>query len=322
MTVRIGVIGCGAIARRQHVPLLLAAGATVTAFASRSRASAEAAAAEAGTGVVCATWQELLARDDVDAVTICTPNAAHAEQAVAAARAGKHVLVEKPLAVTVAEADAIVAAGRAAGVVVMTAHSARFAPPVVALGAALSRIGTPASVEASLCHAGPAAWSATADWFTDPARAGGGALLDLGVHLVDTLRWLLADEVEEVAAVLAGAPVEQDGVVVLRTVGGVPGTLHAGWRSVAGPGTSLTVRGSEGTLVLDERGPVLHLPGREPEPLPLGTADSPQHAFVRAVGAGRAESPDAYDGRAAVAVVRAAYLAAEQRRLVRVEEAR
>jgi len=316
-----GVIGCGAIARRQHIPLFLRAGATVTALASRSLASAQAAADDAGGGCVVEDWRELLTRDDVDAVTVCTPNAIHAEQAFAAIAAGKHVFVEKPFTVTVAEADAVIAAGRERGVVVMTAHSARFAPPMVALKDALHAhvIGTPVSVEASFCHAGPRVWAPEATWFTERALAGGGALLDLGVHLVDSLRWLLQDEFEQVAAVLDSHEVEQDAFVTFRTGRGVTGSLHAGWRCVTGSRVGLTIAGSAGTLVLDDRGPFLHRPGAAPEPLPLGShEDSPQAAFVRAVAAGRAESPDATDGRAAVAVVGACYQSAAKECTVRV----
>jgi predicted dehydrogenase len=320
--VRVGVIGCGAAARRLHIPELVAAGAQVTAFASRSVASAERARDEVGGGVVCADWRELLSLDDVDAVTICTPNALHAEQAVAAVRAGRPVLVEKPLTVTVAEADRVIAAAATSGVVVMTAHSARFNPAVVALKKALPEVGRVTSVDVTFCHAGPAAWSADATWFTDPVLAGGGALLDLGVHVADTLRWLLDDEFREVAGLLAGGPVEHDAVVAFTTAAGVTGTVHAGWRSLAGPQVSFTVHGERGTVALDDRGPVLRVAGQDPQPLPVATAaGSPARVFVDAVTRGAEARPDLYDGRAAVAFVQAAYRSAAERRTLTVEEA-
>lgn len=319
---RIGVVGCGAIARRQHIPALLAAGAELTAFASQSVASAELARAEAGSGTVCADWRELLGRADIDAVTICTPNALHAEQALAALAAGKHVLVEKPLTVTVAEADRIVTEAARTGLVAMTAHSARYAPAIAAMRAALSSgaVGTPTSVDAVFCHSGPTAWAPEASWFADVARAGGGALLDLGVHLIDALRWMLDDEFARVAASLADGPVEPDAVVLFTTRAGVTGTLHAGWRSVPGARVAVTVMGDAGTLVLDDRGVVLHRPASDPSAVPLGEAvDSPQAAFVRSIAAGTAEGPSVADGRAAVAVVEACYRAAAEARTVEVE---
>ena len=319
--VRVGVIGCGAIALRTHVPAFRSAGAVLTAFASRRVASAESAASESGSGVACADWAELLDRDDVDAVTICTPNALHAEQAVAAARAGKHVLVEKPFTTTVDAADSVIAAGRAAGVVVMTAHNMRFATPVVAAQQAVRRgaLGTVQSVRAVFCHAGPGAWAPESRWFFDPRLAGGGALLDLGVHLVDTIRVILADEFATVCAVLAEPEqtIDKEAVMAFRTTLGVLGTLQAGWRSPTGPELVIDVVGSEGSLTVTPAAAVLTRAGLPPETLVLaGAADTPQAAFLRAVDVGAAQAPDATDGRAAVAVVEAGYRSAESGRSV------
>jgi predicted dehydrogenase len=127
LTLRIGLIGCGTVARRLHLPAFKACpDAEVVAFASHSLASAEAAAAEYGSGGVFGEWRDLIGA--VDAVDVCSPNSAHAAQAIEAAQAGRHVLVEKPMACTVAEADAMVAAARAAGVVLAVAHNMRYVP--------------------------------------------------------------------------------------------------------------------------------------------------------------------------------------------------
>ena len=316
---RVGVIGCGAITRRVHVPSFQSAGAVLTAFASRSRESAELACAEAGTGVVVDDWQTLVTRPDVDAVLVCTPNALHASQALAAVEAGKHVLVEKPFTVTVEEADAVLAAAAAAKVVVMTAHNARFAPPVLAAQEAVrhGEIGTVTAVRAVFCHAGPLAWAPDASWFLDPALAGGGALLDLGVHLVDTLRAVLDDEIVSVAATLAGGSgVEEDGLLLLDTRKGVVGSLHAGWRSKAGSDFSLTLVGDRGTLYLTAGGVTITGPEGPRTIEVLSATPTVQEVFVHAVAAGRAESPDGYDGRAAVAVVQAAYASARSGKTV------
>lgn len=317
---RVGLIGCGAIARRMHIPALQRAGAVLTAFASRSLTSAEAARDEAGSGLVVGDWRELVTRDDVDAVVICTPNALHAPQAVAALGARKHVLVEKPFTVTVAEADAVLSAAAAAGVVVMAAQSTRFHPRVVAARDAVRRgdIGTVTAVRGVLCNAGPLAWAPDAAWFLDPALSGGGAMLDLGVHLVDTVRAVLDDEFASVAATLARGEhgLEEDGLLLFDTRKGVVGSLHAGWRAPAGSDFSLTVVGDAGSLVVTVDGVRLVARDATSTPVALGEADTVQAAFVRACAAGRAEPPDGYDGRAAVAVVRAAYESATSGRTV------
>jgi predicted dehydrogenase len=319
--VRVGLIGCGAIARRSHLPAIQAAGATLSAFWSRTTASAEAARAEAGTGEVVTEWQALLARSDVDAVVISTPNALHAPQALAAVEAGKHVLVEKPFAVDVASADAVLSAAAARGVVVMTAHNARFTPSVVAARHAVRQgeVGSVTAVRAVFCHGGPLAWAPEATWFLDRELAGGGALLDLGVHLVDAIRFVLDDDFSSVAATLAGGTegVEEDGLLLFDTRKGVVGSLHAGWRAPAAD-FGLTVVGDRGRLTVTGSGSVLLGPEGEQSLQLAAFTSTVQSVFVEAVASGRALPPDGYDGRAAVAVVAAAYASAREGRTVQV----
>jgi predicted dehydrogenase len=315
MTVRLAVIGCGAAARRLHLPGFRAAGAAVTAFASRTRASAEAAAAEWGSGDVQDDWRAAVGRDDVDAVAVCTPNALHAPVAIAAAEAGKHVLVEKPMGRTVAEAAAMMDAARSAGVILVPAHNARFAPPVAAARAVVAsgRLGRITGFRIRFAHPGPKAWSADASWFTDPEVAGGGALLDLGVHAADVARFVLGEDIAEVAALcgpVAPAGVEEEAVVVARTASGAIGTLHVSWREVAGTDHALSLSGSEGSFQFDVRTPpvIRTAAGEEAVPLPEPVPE-PYAGFVHAVEG--AEPPvTAADGLAAVAVVEAAYRSA------------
>ncbi|MEY2567499.1 MAG: hypothetical protein QOE35_2028 [Actinomycetota bacterium] len=314
MTVRMALIGSGTIARRAHLPALKEAGADVVVFASRSLASAEAAASDWGGGEVTDDWHSVLDRTDIDAVDVCTPNRLHAEMAVAAAAAGKHVLVEKPLAPTVEEADRMVSAADAAGVLLMPAQNLRFAPPLVAMRAAVGdgRIGTPVAVRSAFGHAGPEGWAPDATWFRDADQSGGGALLDLGVHIADLVRAVLADDVVEVSALLQGGEggVEDAGVAILRFAHGATGTLHASWMVRPGPDLQLTVFGTDGTVHLDARTPPTLLPGDGGEPQRLTvpeTTDNPYAAFVRAVERGEQPPVTAADGRAAVAVIAAAY---------------
>ncbi|MEY2478493.1 MAG: hypothetical protein QOG87_3808 [Actinomycetota bacterium] len=323
MTLRMTVVGCGAIARRVHLPALKAAGADVVAFASRSLASAEAAAEEWGSGHATDDWRAVVGRDDVDAVDICTPNRLHVEMAVTAAAAGKHVLVEKPLACTVDEVDQMIASADAAGVLLMPAHNLRFAPPLVAMRQAVANgvIGTPVAVRAAFGHGGPEGWAPEATWFRDRAQSGGGALLDLGVHMADLLRAVVHDDVVDVSAsVQGGTPgVEDAGTALLRFAGGATGTLHASWIARPGPDLQLTVLGTEATVHLDGRTPPTLLPGDggEPERLEVpAAADDPYAAFVRAIEQDELPAVTAADGRAAVAIVCAAYEAAASGRAV------
>ncbi|HEX9890374.1 MAG TPA: Gfo/Idh/MocA family oxidoreductase [Nitriliruptorales bacterium] len=312
--VRVAMVGCGAIARRMHVPALLAAGARIPVFVSRTEASARAAADEAGGGEVATDWRAVVMRDDLDAVSVCTPNALHAPIAIAAAEAGKHVLVEKPFATTVGDADAMIAAADRAGTVLMAAHNLRFAAPFAPMRDAIARgdIGAPTSARVAFCHAGPQAWSPGSVWFRDAGEAGGGALMDLGGHVIDTLRFVLADEFDEVTATLDRLPIDEDAVVGFRTSAGVVGAFHAGWRSRGGGDQSVVVHGEAGSITFDLAGGLrITRDGSEPEPVAMDAPpDDPCAAFVRAVAQGAAPSPSAADGRAAVAVIAAAYDAA------------
>ncbi|MBI4728042.1 MAG: Gfo/Idh/MocA family oxidoreductase [Acidobacteria bacterium] len=327
MSARIALIGCGAAARRIHLPAYReTSGAEVVAFASATRASAEAAAAEWGSGIALGSWREALETAGVDAVDICAPNSLHAEIAVAAAAAGKHVLVEKPVARTLAEADRMIEAARASDVVLAVAHNSRFAPPFVAAREAIAagRIGSVVAFRAAFGHAGPEAWAPGASWFFDPERSGGGALIDLGIHLADLVRAVLADEVAEVAAMLGPrrGGVEESAQVILRLAGGATGSLHVSWRAVPGPDHQLTVFGTGGTIHVDSSAPLTLQPatGGPTEQLPIPQATpGPCGEFVRAVETGAPPSVSGEDGRAALAIVEAAYRAAATGRATSVE---
>jgi UDP-N-acetylglucosamine 3-dehydrogenase len=319
MVLRVGLVGCGAIARRAHLPAFRAAGADevdVVAFASRSRSSAEAAAKEWGSGRVEDDWRRLVESPDVDAVDICSPNRFHAEVAVAAAGAGKHVLVEKPMACTVAEADAMITAAERSGVVLCVAHNLRFASPFFTARQVVTAgmLGHLVAFRAAFGHGGPQDWAPQAGWFFDPEQSGGGALIDLGIHVADLIRFVLDDDVTEVSALLStrSPGVDEAAQVVLRMAGGAIGSFHASWVTHPAPDHQLTVFGTEATLHLDGRTPLTLLrPDAEAEPVALEKPGTGLYAgFVRACLGPEPSPVSAEDGRAALAVVEAAYRSA------------
>jgi predicted dehydrogenase len=323
VTVRLAIIGCGAIARRAHIPALKASpDADVVAFASRSLSSAEIAAAEYGSGDVFDDWRKVLDLE-IDAVDICSPNALHVDQAVAAARAGKHVLVEKPMARTVDEADRMIDAAKHAGIVLQVAHNMRYIPALVAARAeiAAGAIGELVGARAAFGHGGPKDWAPEADWFWDPEQSGGGPLIDLGIHAIDFVRYVTRQDVTEVAAMIHGAgDVEDAAHVLLRFASGATGSVHASWVTRPAPDFSLTVFGTEGTLHVDARTPLsVRAKTGEKREVELPTVDSnPYVDFVHSVQgvAGDIPAATAEDGRAGLAVVCAAYEAARKGRTV------
>jgi UDP-N-acetylglucosamine 3-dehydrogenase len=316
MKVRFAVVGCGTATSRIHLPALRSVGADVTAFASRSRSSAETARDQWGSGTVVDDWKDAVRRDDVDAVVVATPNALHRDVAVAAAAAGKHVLVDKPMACTVVEADEMIAAAAASNVVLVPFQNARFALPFAAAHdvVAEGRLGNITGLRAAFGHAGPQAWAPQATWFFDQRAAGGGCLIDLGVHIIDVIRHVADDEIVAVGALLnrpAGG-IEVDAHLIVRLGRGAIGSVHASWSSRAGPDQQLTVVGTHGTLHLDTRTPLTFLPPegeRERIPLPE-TAGSPLDELLVAIRGERPPAVTANDGRAAVEVVAAAYRSA------------
>jgi predicted dehydrogenase len=180
----------------------------MAALCGRDAAAVRAAADRLGWAAVETDWRALLKRDDVDLVDVCTPGDSHAEVAIAALEAGKHVLCEKPLANTLAEAEAMAgAADRAAarGVRAMTGFNYRRVPAVVLARqlVAAGRIGPIRHVRASYLQ----------DWLVDPEfpltwrlqreRAGSGALGDLGAHIVDLAQYLTGELITGVSAVTA-----------------------------------------------------------------------------------------------------------------------
>ncbi|MEY2404354.1 MAG: hypothetical protein QOD38_1905, partial [Acidimicrobiaceae bacterium] len=273
-------------------------------------------------GTVVDRWEDAISRDDVDAVVIATPNAQHRDVAVAAAAAGKHVLVDKPLARTTAEADEMIAAADEHGVVLVPFQNTRFMAPFVAAHDAVidGRVGDVTGVRAAFGHAGPQAWAPNATWFFDKELAGGGCLIDLGVHVIDLVRYVVDDDIVEVGAMLDGdaGGVEVDAQLLVRMARGAIGTVHASWSARPGPDHQLTIFGTRGTLHLDARTALVLLPvdgDRERVALPE-TTSSPLKEFLAAVRGERAPSVTAADGRAAVAVVEAAYASAASGQVV------
>jgi predicted dehydrogenase len=198
----------------------------------------------------------LLGRGDVEAVVVMAENARHRELVVAAAEAGKHVLCEKPLATTRADGLAMVETCRERGVKLGTVFPVRFNPAAIALRQAIEdgAIGAPLAVKATNPGQVPPGW------FTDPALAGGGAVMDHTVHVADLLRWIFGREIVEVYAEVdtllhRGLPVDDVGVLMLRLAGGLTASLDASWSRPkswpTGAGLTMEVVGEGGVVAMD-----------------------------------------------------------------------
>ncbi len=222
---RFGILGAAWIADRAILPAMQAASnAMPTAIASRDPARARAMGARHGVAVAHETYDALLADSDVDAVYIGLVNSAHHEWAVRALRAGKHVLCEKPLALTGAEARAMAAAAGGANRVLMEALMYRFHPRMRALAGSARDV--------RFAHAAFSFRLAAADNYRRDAALGGGALLDVGCYTLDAVRWLLG-EATQVRAVME----HRDGVdvSVAASLGFAGGAEATTWASFEAP---------------------------------------------------------------------------------------
>ncbi|HVZ81886.1 MAG TPA: Gfo/Idh/MocA family oxidoreductase [bacterium] len=236
--VRIGIIGLGQIALKAHLPgYTQAAGCQVTAIHSQREEHAKQVATQYGIPIIYKDWTHLVESDQVDAVSICTPNFTHAAIAIRALRAGKHVMVEKPMTMTRSEALEVIRAAGKAKKVLMVHHNMRFDPAVRSARKLLARkvVGDILTFKGSLTHRGPEAWSPKANWFFDREKSGGGALMDLGPHVFGALEYLLDSHLTLTGALLANPKGARSGdsevhcAALLRAKSGAIGTVNVGW---------------------------------------------------------------------------------------------
>jgi 1,5-anhydro-D-fructose reductase (1,5-anhydro-D-mannitol-forming) len=247
--VRWGLIGATTIAREWMIAAIRAEGGTIAGVMSADRSRGAAYAAEFAIPLATTSLDQLF--DNVDAVYVATTNDLHHGQVLAAAKAGKHVLCEKPLALTLKEAREMVAACKSAGVVMATNHHLRNAATHRAMRAAIKdgRVGRP--LFARVCHAVYLPVHLQGWRIKDP-KAGAGVVMDITVHDSDTLRFVLGDEPAAVTAMIQSAGMGEgaieDGVIgVARFKSGLLAHFHDAFTSRYAK-TAFEVHGSEGSL--------------------------------------------------------------------------
>lgn len=251
--VRWGLIGCGDIARRRVAPALRDIADCELVAVSRAKAEQAAVFAEEfGARRWYGDWRALVADAEVDAVYIATPVHLHAEQAVAAAEAGKHVLCEKPMAMTVVECERMVAAAEENGVRLGVAYYRHFYPAVERVKTILSsgEIGVPVVAQMNAFERFDPAPSNPRAWLLRREFAGGGPMFDFGCHRVEVLINLLG-AVKEVKAlagnVLFEREVEDTAAALLRFEGGAQGIITV-THAAREPQDTLDLYGSEGSV--------------------------------------------------------------------------
>lgn len=259
----IGIIGCGKIAQVRHIPEYLEnPNAEIRGYFDLNLQRAQELAEKFG-GKAFASVEELLADPSIDAVSVCVANFAHAEMTIKALEAGKHVLCEKPMAVTLAECEAMVAAAKKAGKHLMIGHNQRLAKAHVVAKKMIEEgaIGRILTFRTTFGHGGPETWSIDPGkgvWFFDKKRAAMGAMADLGIHKTDLIQFLTGQKVVRTTARLttldkrdAGGNligVDDNAFCIYELSGGTYGTMTASWTYYAAEDNSTILYGTKGTM--------------------------------------------------------------------------
>ncbi|NWG75265.1 MAG: Gfo/Idh/MocA family oxidoreductase [Rubrivivax sp.] len=312
--VRWGFLGAGGIARRRMLPAIVGQPEVkIQAVMVRDQARAEALAAEFHAAQAYDSVAALLADSRIEAVYIATPLDRHLEHVLAAAEAGKAILLEKPMALTVDQAEAMMEAVRRAGVLFAVCLPMRLSGTVAAIAELLraGRLGELTYLRAQMAKWYPLDSSA---WRADPAQSGGGVLMDLGSHLLD-LAWYLGGPAEALTASLAqrafDVPVEDTALVQMRFASGALATLEVSFAAHEG-GTAIEVYGTRGQAVALGERVRCRIDGVEVElaPAPVNVYRAELLDFSRALREHRPALTSGTDGRRNTAWLQAAYAGA------------
>jgi predicted dehydrogenase len=340
------IVGCGLIARFHARALSEVPDARLVALVSRREANARAMTTELGLDCALATdLNAVLARPDVQALIVTTPSGAHLEPAVAAARAGRHVVVEKPLEITTERCDQIINACVRHGVKLCTIFPSRFGDANRVLKSAVEagRFGRLTLGETTCKWWRSQAYYDEGGWKGTKSLDGGGALMNQAIHNVDLLLWMMGDvaQISGFTAMLAHEriEVEDTAVACLRFTSGALGVIQATTSVHPGLPKTIAVHGDRGTVVI-EQDDVLRweLTPETAEDRAIkerfaqktgasGGSSNPAaishvgHArqladFVRAIQNDTAPLVDGREGRKAVAVIEAIYQSAASGRAV------
>jgi myo-inositol 2-dehydrogenase/D-chiro-inositol 1-dehydrogenase len=250
--VRLGIVGTGRIGRVHADAYARVTNGRLVACTDAVSERAEAFARDYALDL-SPDFDSLLRRDDIDGVLIATPNWLHADMTITALNAGKHVFCQKPMALTLQDADAVQQAASRTDRVLQFGFMLRFTPP---LPAAQSLIASGALGDVIATNSVVFGWEPSAEWFYDKA-AGGGVILDTMIHIADLVCWLAGDvdrvHAEGGAFVLEGSKRHaspDNASVLMRHVGGATTTIYVTWTAGHGDFTC-EIYGTEGSLNID-----------------------------------------------------------------------
>ena len=261
--VKVGIIGCGKIAQVRHIPEYNEnPDVEIAGFFDWNRERAESLAKQYQ-GTVYPSAEAMLADPELDAVSVCVANVAHAEVTIKALEAGKHVLCEKPMAITLEECEAMAEAARRNGKYLMIGQNQRFAAAHVWARKLIQEgtLGDIITFRTTFGHGGPESWSidpGSNTWFFDKNKAAMGAMADLGIHKTDLIQYLLGQTIKEVAARVVTLDkrdgegnligVDDNAICIYTLDRGTIGTMSASWTHYGEEDNSTILYGTKGIL--------------------------------------------------------------------------
>lgn len=261
----IGIIGCGKIAQVRHIPEYADNPACkLIAFFDFNLERAQTIAKKYG-ATACSSLEELLAIPEIDAVSVCVANVAHCEVTVKALKAGKHVLCEKPMAITIEECELMVKTAEECGRKLMIGQNQRFAEAHAKAKQLIDEgaIGKVLTFRTAFGHSGPENWSVDpgkGTWFFDPKLAAMGVMADLGIHKTDLIQYIISQNVKAVSARLVTLDkkgpedelikVDDNAICIYEMDGGAIGTMTASWTYYGAEDNSTVIFGTLGSLTI------------------------------------------------------------------------
>ena len=261
--VRVGIIGCGKIAQVRHIPEYMDnVHAEIAGYYDFNHEWAKGLAEKYG-GKAYQTVDDLLADSNIDAISVCAANNAHAELTIKALDAGKHVLCEKPMAVTLEDCEKMVEAADRNGKYLMIGQNQRMAKAHVRAKELIEKgeIGKIVTFRTTFGHGGPETWSidgGSGTWFFDKKKAAMGAMADLGIHKTDLIQYLTGSRIIETTAVVTTLDkryangeligVDDNAVCVYKLDNGAVGTMAASWTYYGEEDNSTILYGTEGIM--------------------------------------------------------------------------
>lgn len=262
--VNVGVIGCGKIAQVRHLPEYADNKDCKIVGVYDINGERAGQIAEQYHAKAYASVEELLADQSIEAVSVCTANATHAEIAIAALKAGKHVLCEKPMAISLEQCEAMVNEAKRNQRFLMIGHNQRLAKAHAEARKLVEKgeIGKILTFRTTFGHQGPETWTIdpAINWFFDKKSAVFGAMADLGIHKTDLIQFLTGQRVSRVNAYLGTLDkrdkngnligVDDNAICIYQMTDGTVGTMTASWTMYGLEDNSTVLYGTDGVLYI------------------------------------------------------------------------